>query len=232
MSYEEIDRDSYGTDVFTNGVEGRYTKPKSTTANSTTEKKRSSKTSTAVADNQNAQSYENGSSDGVVKTKKKTRKVQENGETQNEYESAKADPPINDDETAVKPKKKRAPKVQSNNENIDPLPTTAEAEPVKKKKTKAPKLPTMEEDIQVIDSVPTDDFDQPPIETPVKVKKPKKAKAPKVATESFDDGLINNSNGYANSSGIYLFKYIIYKFIYCPFFFLRILMTFTTNSSS
>jgi hypothetical protein len=58
MSYEEIDKSVYGTDVFTNGVNSRYAKPKLRSTNDASEtaiktgekKKRSSKVSVSVVD--------------------------------------------------------------------------------------------------------------------------------------------------------------------------------------
>ncbi|CAF3490747.1 unnamed protein product [Rotaria socialis] len=205
MSYEEIDKDAYGTDVFTNGAEGRYSKPKSVASNDTTEKKRAPKAPTSTTDEQ---PYENGHSDGVVKTKKKIRKVGENIEIQNEYETVQIDPAV-DGETVVKTKKKRAPKVQAESENFDPMPATAEEEPVKKKKSKAPKVPTTgEEDSQLVDGEATNNgLDQP---ATTKVKKTKKPKASKATTESYDDAWTDNKNEYTTNSGIYLNLYKLY----------------------
>ncbi|CAF1089037.1 unnamed protein product [Rotaria magnacalcarata] len=222
MSYEEIDKDAYGTDVFTNGAEGRYSKPKLLASNGTTENKRATKAPTLTTDEQ---PYENEHSDGVVKTKKKIRKVEGNVETQNEYETIEIDSAV-DGETAVKTKKKRAPKAQATNENFDPTPATAEEESVKKKKRKAPKVPTAAEDSQLVDGEATiNDLDQT---ATTKVKKTKKPKAPKATTESYDDVWMGNKNEYTTNSGIYL--NVINK-LYLRVFF-HTLLTFPTNSPS
>lgn len=236
MSYEEIDRSIYGKDMFTNGAEGRYAKPKSTLPNDELEsaekptetKKKTKKIALATTDNSTEQPSENGLSNGVVKAKKKTRKTVENGETQNDNEN-QVDLTVND-ETVAKPKKKRAPKVESTDENIDPVSTTNGEAPVKKKKAKAPKATTAEQDIQIIDSLTVNELEQVTTDTPVKVKKPKKSKAPKTSTEPSIDIYTdtNNSNDYATTSGIYLFKYINYLLV---LFFIQ-LKTFTTYSSS
>ncbi|CAF0961309.1 unnamed protein product [Rotaria sordida] len=221
MSYEEIDRSSYGKDVFTNGAEGRYTRPKPISINGTLShsietsetKKRVPKAVLPTTDNPTEELYENGHSDTIVKTKKKTRKVHENGEIQNGNTISEID------STIVKPKKKRAPKIDLNNENIDPMPTTATTttttteEPIKKKKSKVPKPISIEEEFQLIDTSTMNELEEPSIEK--KVKKTKRHKTPKTSTkliESFDDLQMNNLNEHATNSGMYLFKYI-YMFI-------------------
>jgi hypothetical protein len=204
MSYEEIDKSMYGTDVFTNGVNSRYAKPKlaattdtgDTSVKNGEKKKRSTKVTSSTVD----ESVENGHTDDAVKTKKKTRKTHENGATQNDEETAQA-APADDGEASVKPKKKRAPKVESNNENIDPVPAEEE-QPVKKKKSKTPKTTPIDGDGQIPDSLSINELD-PSAEATPKVKKPKKSKTPKTTTDTFDD-----ANEYSTNQGIYLFIYI------------------------
>ncbi|CAF3394433.1 unnamed protein product [Rotaria sp. Silwood1] len=194
MSYEEIDRSVYGKDVFTNGAEGRYAKPKPTSTNdaseisiktSTTKKRAPKATSISTTDNPTEEPYENEYNDEVVKTKKKTRKVHENGETQNEDEISQINSTI-DGEIIVKSKKKRASKIDLNNENIDsiPIPTTATTtieKPVKKKKSKAPKSISLEEDFQMLDNSLMDELDEAATEK--KVKKTKKHRTSKKSAE-------------------------------------------------
>jgi hypothetical protein len=222
MSYEEIDRSVYGKDVFTNGAEGRYAKAKRTPEPSIKtgeKKKRAPKIPSSIADDPSEHSYETRHTDEGVKTKKKSRKNHENGETQNEDENSQSVLSA-DSEAVVKSKKKRGTKAESNTENIDPIPTT-DAEPVKKKKTKAPK-PT-DDDYQLVDSSTINELEPSTAMTP-KVKKPKKHKTPKTPTDTFDGTQADNYSEYTNS-GIYLLKYIY------VLHFLK-LNTFTTNSSS
>ncbi|UJR36643.1 hypothetical protein I4U23_029361 [Adineta vaga] len=195
MSYEEIDKSVYGADVFTNGAKGRYAKaePVGELLTKTGEKK---KRAPKIGD----ELVENGHTEEAVKAKKKSRKVHETGVTQDEIENSQSMPAAADGEAAVKPKKKRAPKAESNIENIDPIPTT-ETEPVKKKKSKAPKVPTTEEDFQMNDNSSINQLD-PTTEMTPKVKKPKKRKTPK--TTDTADGTQDYANEYAYS-GIYLF---------------------------
>jgi hypothetical protein len=204
MSYEEIDKSVYGNDVFTNGTEGRYTKPKATSEKTGDKKKRIPKVATPpkTTDDPIEQSYENGHTDEAVKTKKKSRKTHENGETKNGEETGLALASA-DGETAVKPKKKRAPKIESNNENIDPVPTTtADEEPVKKKKSKTPKSTPTKENSTINELDPS-------AEKTTKVKKQKKHKAPKISTDpsadTFNDVQINSYDEYSTNQGIYLF---------------------------
>jgi len=212
MSYEEIDRANYENDVFTGGAEGRYAKPKATSE----KKKRAPKAPTED------KTDENGQTDELVKTKKKTSKTHENGAAA----AATAD-----GEETVKPKKKRAPKIESNDENLNPVDTT-EGEPAKKKKAKAPKVESNDENLNPIDtpeggepvkkkkikapkSAPIDGEAAPldegsnvnDLETPVKVKKSKKVKKPKATTdETFDD---MQTNDYSGNLGMYLFIELI-----------------------
>lgn len=91
--------------------------------------------------------------------------------------------PLADQEVPVKPKKKRAPKV----ETIDEPPPPPTEEPVKKKKTKAPKpppVPVDEDDHQIVDTPVLDEI-EPPAEPKRKEKKAKKPK--KVAAPSIDE---------------------------------------------
>lgn len=215
MSYEEIDRTNYENDVFTGGAEGRYAKPKATSE----KKKRAPKVPTED------KTDENGQTDEVVKTKKKTTKTHENGGAAAAVATADGG---GDGEETVKPKKKRAPKIESNDENLNPVDTT-EGEPVKKKKAKAPKVESNDENLNPVDtpegepvkkkktkapkSAPTDGEAAPldegsnlnDLETPVKVKKSKKVKKPKATTdETFDD---MQTNDYSSNLGMYVFIY-------------------------
>jgi hypothetical protein len=191
MSYEEIDKSLHGNDVFTSGAEGRYSKPKDTVE----KKKRAPKVPVPTTDEQ---PNDNGHTDEVVKTKKKSRNT---GEIPNEEETSQV-VITTDTETVVKPKKKRAPKVESNNENIDPIPEEA---PVKKKKSKAPKSTPIDEDSQMIDTSPNNE-----LEPPMKVKKSKKNKTSKASTDpsvdTFNDMQTNDSNEYSTNPGIYFKK--------------------------
>jgi hypothetical protein len=136
--------------------------------------------------------YENGDADQTVKTKKKSRKTNEDGATLNEDETSQAASTADGDTTA-KTKKKRTPKVESNIENIDsvPIPTTEE-EPVKKKQSKTPKTTSIEGDVQIIDD---STLNEPEV-TP----KVKKCKTPKATTDDLEQ---NNNYEYATTSGIY-----------------------------
>jgi hypothetical protein len=219
MSYEEIDKSVYGTDVFTNGVNSRYAKPKLQSTNDASEtavktgekKKRSSKVSASAVGDSAEQLHENGYTDEAVKTKKKSRKTNEDGATLNEDETSQAASTV-DGDTAAKTKKKRTPKVESNNENIDPVPIpTTEEVPVKKKKSKTPKTTSVEGDVQIIDGSTLNEPEAAP-----KVKKPKKSKTPKATT---DDPEQNDNYEYATTSGIYLFiyKFFIVKYVHREF---------------
>lgn len=204
MSYEEIDRSAYGDDVFTGGAEGRYTKATSTSE----KKKRAPKTPASTTNEPVEQPYENGHYDEVVKTKKKSRK------TQNEDEPSEVVPPA-DGETVVKPKKKRAPKVETNNENIDPIPASTGEQPVKKKKSKTPKSTPIDENGETVEISTLNEFELS-TETPTttKVKKSKKHKTPKTSTDpTADDTQTNDFNDYSTNPGIYLNKYIYYFFL-------------------
>lgn len=213
MSYEEIDRSIYGNDVFTNGAEGRYAKAK---ARATTDdpmdgtvKKTEKKKKAPKADNppEPAAEGDSAQTEEKTKTKKKTRKVEENGEALNGAEMPKAVAEADGEATAAKPKKKKAPKHESNTENIDPVVTDGIDEPVRKKKSKAPKATPMEEDLPtVVDLEPTAEF------VP-KVKKSKKAKQPKTtgdsATENFDDAQAQNPDSMYNATtGMNRFIYL------------------------
>ena len=116
--------------------------------------------------------------------------------------------PSDDGEASVKPKKKRAPKVESNNENIDPVPAEEE-QPVKKKKSKTPKTTPIDDDGQIPDNSTINELD-PSAETTPKVKKPKKHKTPKIIdpADTFNDVQTNNYDEYSTNQGIYLFIYI------------------------
>jgi hypothetical protein len=221
MSYEEIDKSVYGTDVFTKGAEGRYAKARNTVTNGTPEttvksserKKRAPKMTSATTDDTTEQPYENGHTDETPKTKKKSRKTQENGDdTSQAVQSV-------DGETVVKPRKKRAPKVESNDENINPTPSTEE--PVKKRKSKTPKSTGIEEDNQMVDISTTNELDLSTEATP-KVRKPKKHRTPKPTTDTLDEMQVNDSNELNSANpGINLFKYIYSfttKYVHHEFF--------------
>lgn len=191
MSYEEIDRSAYGNDVFTNGAEGRYAKPK--------EKSQKKQRAPKVPDNDPVEQAEEG-----VKTKKKSRKTVDDGVIHNDGDAAQIVSSA-DGETAVKPKKKRAPKIESNNENIDPIPPGDEA-PVKKKKPKAPKITSIDDIPPVLEDVPIDDLEP----STGKVKKAKKSKKSKTTTDVFNDGQVYDSNEYSTNPGIYFFTQIVF----------------------
>jgi len=205
MSYEDIDKPVYGNDVFTNGAEGRYAKAKPPSE----KKKRTPKVVPPTTDNKNEHPYENGHYDEVVKTKKKNRKTHQNGETHNEGEENSQVAPSADGETVVKPKKKRPPKAESNNENIDPIPITTGEEPVKKKKSKKPKSTLIDGDSQLIEDSITNE-----LEPTTKVKKSKKHKTPKISADTFVDIHTDISNEYSTNPGIYLFIYL-FKSKFC-----------------
>jgi hypothetical protein len=209
MSYEEINKSVYGNDVFTNGAEGRYTKPKATSETSDKngeKKKRAPKAPVSTTDDPTEHPYENGHTDETVKTKKKNRKTHENGEIQNGEETSQVIPSV-DGETVVKTKKKRAPKIESNNETIDLMPITEE-EPIKKKKSKTPKSTPIDEDFEIIENSTINEL-EPSTEVTTKIKKSKKRKTPKTSTDPSADTLqdveTNNSYEYSTNPGIYLF---------------------------
>jgi hypothetical protein len=88
-------------------------------------------------------------------------------------------------EVPVKPKKKRAPKINESN------PT---GETVKKKKSKAPKFPPppVDDEFQIIENSAIDEI-QPYIEPKPKEKKSKKSKAPTIKiSDSFEDLQVTN----------------------------------------
>ena len=192
MSYEEIDRSVYSNDVFTNGAEGRYTKPKEKSV----KKQRAPK----VANNDPVEQIEE-----VVKTKKTSRKTEDDGAVLDDGEASQIFPSANG-ETTIKPKKKRAPKIESNNENIDPIPTGSDT-PVKKKKSKAPKATTIDDVPAMLEDAPIDDFDP----STVKVKKSKKSKKSKTTSDVFSDGQVYDSNEYSTNPGIYFSREIFYN---------------------
>ncbi|CAF1081396.1 unnamed protein product [Adineta steineri] len=204
MSYEEIDKSVYSNDVFTNGAKGRYSKAEHTSETSTKtgeKKKRAPKIPTSAVDDSAEHPYESAYTDEVVKTKKKSRQTHENSGIENEPEASQPTPSM-DGEPVVKIKKKRAPKVEANIENIDPLPTD-EVEPVKKKKSKAPKAVPTDGDFQTTDNPTMNELD-PTAEMTPKVKKPKKHKSNKSIDPSIDTFDSNNYGDYTNA-GIYLF---------------------------
>lgn len=205
MSYEEIDRSVYGNDVFTNGAEGRYAKPK--------EKSEKKQRAPKAPSNDSS-----GQVEEVVKSKKKSRKTEDNGAIPDDEGASKIVPSA-DGETSTKPKKKRAPKIESNNENIDPIPIDEEA-PVKKKKSKAPKPTSIDDIPPALDDFTIDDLDS----STVKVKKVKKSKKSKVSTDVFNDGQVYDSNEYSTNPGIYFFTFNTDLFLQ--------LNTFATNTTS
>ena len=141
----------------------------------------------------------------VVKTKKKSRKTEDDGAVLDDGEASQIFPSANG-ETTIKPKKKRAPKIESNNENIDPIPTGSDT-PVKKKKSKAPKATTIDDVPPMLEDAPIDDFDP----STVKVKKAKKSKKSKTTSDVFSDGQVYDSNEYSTNPGIYFSREIFYN---------------------
>ncbi|CAF1030993.1 unnamed protein product [Adineta ricciae] len=188
MSYEEIDKSVYGTDVFTNGAKGRYAKPELINGESSKKTGERKKRAPKVTD----ELTENGQTEEVVKSKKKSHKVPENGKVQDNIDISQLTPSA-DGETVAKPKKKRAPKAESNIENIDPS-QISETEPTKKKKAKAPKVPATEDDFQINDSTQLDLS----IEMAPKVKKSKKHKTPKTT-----DTLLDGTQDYISNDAAY-----------------------------
>jgi hypothetical protein len=99
-----------------------------------------------------------------------------------------------DQEVPVKPKKKRAPKIEINDESI-PI-----EQPIKKKKSKAPKPPPIDDDFQPIETPIMEEL-EPPIERKPKRKKSKKTN--ETISKSFEDLQITNLDGtYSPNSGI------------------------------
>ena len=209
MSYEEIDKSVYGNDVFTNGAEGRYAKAKARattddpmdgTVKKSEKKKKAPKADAIPADNPPEPAAEGDSAptEEKTKTKKKSRKVEENGEALNGTEMATAVAEAEGEATTAKPKKKKAPKHESNTENIDPVVPDGIDEPVKKKKSKAPKATTAEEDLPTVGDLESTTEPVP------KVKKSKKAKQPKTtsdsAAENFDDAQSHNPDSMYNTT--------------------------------
>lgn len=110
MSYEEIDKiTATATDVFTGGAEGRYSKPKPTTA------------------------------DGELKVKKKKAPVAEEATVEEKVKVKKQVDSTNtsDSVETKKERKKKAPKIEKTNEIYENLSETNETPTGRKKKTKA-----------------------------------------------------------------------------------------------
>lgn len=184
MSYEEIDKNTYSKDVFTGGAEGRYTKAKAPIADTTEKKPEKKKKAPKIdaevkpADEQTTETIEK------PKTKKKPRASEENTIEPGTSET--------NGDTTVKPKKKRAPKMETDLENIDPVvaseaPVTTD-EPVKKKKAKAPKASAIVEDIPQTDPPVSNAYEEPigDIVAPQSKSKKKVKKTPVVENDSVD----------------------------------------------
>ncbi|UJR09486.1 hypothetical protein I4U23_013724 [Adineta vaga] len=92
-----------------------------------------------------------------------------------------------DQEVPAKPKKKRAPKAETEtNEN------NGTDEPIKKKKSKAPKVAPIDDEFHMIEATAVDEI-EPYVETKPKVKKSKKSKTPsKPRSDSFEDVQVTN----------------------------------------
>lgn len=182
MSYEEISKD-----VFTGGAEGRYSKAKAPAvdaAEKKTEKKKKAPKIEAEVKPADEATPETTETTEKPKTKKKARAPEEKG----------AEPAVaeNNGDASVKPKKKRAPKIEENLENIDPVvvaevPATAE-EPVKKKKARAPKASAVTEEASPNDPPFVNAYEEPIGEVVApKVKKTKKPKSTAAAAAASDD---------------------------------------------
>ncbi|CAF0954860.1 unnamed protein product [Adineta ricciae] len=92
-----------------------------------------------------------------------------------------------DQEVPVKPKKKRAPKIEADGDE-----TKTTDEPVKKKKSKTPKPLPVDDEFQMIDASAVNEV-EPYVESKPKKKKSKKSKtSPKPHSDSFEDLQVTN----------------------------------------
>lgn len=133
--------------------------------------------------------------------KKKTPKTPKTDEVTNDNDDTQTTSIADQETTPVKPKKKKAPKIEINNENAEPI---SEDQPVKKKKSKAPKIPpppAADDGFQIVDTPSIDELESF-VESKPKQKKSKKSK-PKIAGSFEQLQVTNLDETYSANQGKY-----------------------------